>query len=217
MTFVEGIGYTAAALGIAMIAMQTMIPLRITGIAHNIGQIAFGLITGTYPMVIQHVVLLPLNGFRLVQMFKLIKQVKAASGGDLSMDWLKPFMSQRSIPAGTVLFRKGDDADHMYYVLVGRLHLNEIEIDILPGSVLGELGMLVPDRKRTQTATCTENCTILEISYDRIEEIYYQNPTFGFYFLRLCSARLFQNIERLERTIQARDNEINRLKAIGPL
>ena len=217
MTVVEGIGYTAAGLGIAMIAMQTMIPLRITGIAHNIGQIAFGLLSGIYPTVIQHMVLLPLNCYRLFQMLKLIKQVKAVSGGDLSMDWLKPFMSRRSVLAGTVLFRKGDCSDHMYYVLDGRLHLNEIEIDILPGSVVGELGMLVPERKRTQTATCTEDCSILEISYDRIEEIYYQNPTFGFYFLKLCSARLFQNIERLERTVQARDNEIKRLRAGRPL
>jgi hypothetical protein len=39
--------------------MQTMIPLRVSGIAHNLGQIAFGLLAGIYPTVIQHVILLP--------------------------------------------------------------------------------------------------------------------------------------------------------------
>jgi len=28
-----------------------------------------------------------------------------------------------------------------------------------------------------------------------------QNPAFGFYFLRLASARLFQNIEKLEQRL----------------
>jgi hypothetical protein len=28
-----------------------------------------------------------------------------------------------------------------------------------------------------------------------------QNPEFGFYFLRLASARLFQNIEKLEQRL----------------
>ena len=35
---------------------------------------------------------------------------------------------------------------------------------------------------------------ILSVSYSKVEELYVQNPAFGFYFLRLSSARLFQNI-----------------------
>lgn len=216
MTFVDVVGYTAAGLGIAMIAMQTMIPLRITGVAHNVGQIAFGLLAGIYPTVLQHAVLLPLNSYRLFQMLKLIKQVKAASDADLSMEWLKPFMTPRSIGAGKTLFRKGEEARHMYYVLDGRFHLTEIDIDIARGSIVGELGMLAPNRTRTQTLVCTENGSILEIAYERIEEIYYQNPTFGFYFLKLSSARLFQNVERLELALESRDNEIKQLRAIQP-
>jgi CRP/FNR family transcriptional regulator, cyclic AMP receptor protein len=47
-----------------------------------------------------HAALLPLNSLRLYQMLQLVKKVKAASRGDLSMDWLKPFMSKRSAKAG---------------------------------------------------------------------------------------------------------------------
>ena len=104
----------------------------------------------------------------------------------------------------------------MYFVVTGRLHLREIGIDILPGSVVGELGMLAPSRMRTQTLECTEDGAILEIAYERIEELYYQNPKFGFYFLRLSTARLFENIARLERTLAERDSEIiNLRKAIA--
>ena len=38
-------------------------------------------------------------------------------------------------------------------------------------------------------------------SYDQVEQLYVQNPAFGFYFLRLASARLFQNIGTLEQRL----------------
>jgi len=151
MTYVQCIGYAAAGLGIVTFAMQTMIPLRVTGIVHNLGQIAFGLLAGIYPTVIQHVILLPINCYRLLEMFNLIKKVEAASEGDHSLDWLRPFMSKRSIKAGEVLCRKGEKASDMYFVLEGRLHLEEINMDMEPGTIVGELGMLAPDRERLCT------------------------------------------------------------------
>jgi CRP-like cAMP-binding protein len=42
---------------------------------------------------------------------------------------------------------------------------------------------------------------ILSVSYTKVEELYVQNPEFGFYFLRLASARLFQNIATLEQRL----------------
>ena len=46
-----------------MLAVRTMIPLRITGIAHNIVSILFGFLSGVYPMMVQHTILLPINTF----------------------------------------------------------------------------------------------------------------------------------------------------------
>ena len=42
---------------------------------------------------------------------------------------------------------------------------------------------------------------LLSIAYSEVKQLYYQNPEFGFYFLRLASARLFQNIETLEKRL----------------
>jgi hypothetical protein len=42
---------------------------------------------------------------------------------------------------------------------------------------------------------------ILSVSYSKVEELYVQNPAFGFYFLRLTSMRLFQNIDALEQRL----------------
>jgi CRP-like cAMP-binding protein len=92
------------------------------------------------------------------------------------------------------------------------MHLNEINLDLAPGAVVGELGMLAPERTRTQTLVCTESGSVLAISYEKIEELYYQNPKFGFYFLRLSTARLFDNIKRLESALHERDEEVLSLR-----
>jgi CRP/FNR family cyclic AMP-dependent transcriptional regulator len=205
------VGYFAAASGVAMFAMATMIPLRITGLVHNVASIAFGLLAGVYPTVVQHTILLPLNAWRLYQMTRLIKNVKAAVAGEHSLDWIRPFTTRRSFKAGATLVEKGTDADRMYFLVQGKLTIPEIGAELNPGVVVGELGMLSPDAKRTRTIVCAEDCELLELSYKRIEELYFQNPTFGFYFLRLASDRLFDNIARLEKELAESRAEIARL------
>ena len=212
MNYVTVIGFLAAGLVIATLSMRTMIPLRMVGIASNVAFISYGLLFGSVPTVMLHGILFPLNIYRLREMYILIRQVEAASKGDMSLDWLKPFMTERAITAGETLFRKGDQADHLYFVVTGKLRLEEINVALAPGAVVGELGMLAPNRERTQTLACVENGSVLEISYDRIEQLYYQNPKFGFFFLRLSTARLFENIGRLERSLAERDAEILRLR-----
>jgi hypothetical protein len=212
MSYVTVIGFIASGLVIATLSMRTMIPLRIVGLLSNIAFVTYGLLFGSIPTVMLHTILFPLNVYRLREMLNLISRVKAASKGDMSLNWIKPFMSKRAVEAGEILFRKGDEANHMYFVVDGQLHLNEIDINILPGAVVGELGMLAPARTRTQTLVCTQSGSVLEISYDRIEQLYYQNPQFGFYFLRLSTARLFENIGRLEGALAARDQEILTLR-----
>jgi CRP-like cAMP-binding protein len=42
---------------------------------------------------------------------------------------------------------------------------------------------------------------VLTITYEKLLEIYFQNPQFGYYFLVLTSQRLLENIARLEAVI----------------
>ena len=147
------------------------------------------------------------------QMRKLIHDVEAAASyGESSIDWLKPFMSSRGFRKGDIVFRKGDVADAMYYSVTGRYRLCEMGIEIPAGQVFGDLGLIAPDNRRTQTIECVEDGEVLTASYQQVKELYFQNPQFGFYFLRLTSERLFQNISRLEQEL-VRKNEA--LAALG--
>jgi hypothetical protein len=191
-------GLLATAFVVAGYTMRTMIPLRVFGILTNLLLIVYGLHHRNYPIVALHVVLLPLNVYRLHEMLLLVRNVKKSVKGNLSMAWLKPFMTERKCKAGEVLFYKHESAKEMFYIVSGRFHLVESGIELPVGAIVGELGMLSPDNKRTQTLECLADGMILSVTYQKVEELYVQNPEFGFYFLRLVSARLFQNLEKLE-------------------
>src|SRR5438445_10565582 len=87
----------------------------------------------------------------------------------------------------------------MLYIVSGRFKLVESGIELPVGAIVGELGMLSPSNVRTQTLECIEAGLVLSVTYSKVEELYVQNPAFGFYFLRLASQRLFQNIATLQQ------------------
>ncbi len=142
-----------------------------------------------------------MNSYRLHQMLQLVRDVKRSVNSDLSMDWLKPFMTERICTAGEILFYKDEKAEDMFYIVSGRYRLVESGIELPVGAIVGELGMLSPSNLRTQSLECIESGTILSVSYSKVEELYVQNPEFGFYFLRLSSARLFQNLAKAEERL----------------
>ena len=216
MSVAEISGYIAAALVFFTFYMKTMVPLRIVGICSNCAFITYGYLDALYPVLILHFILLPLNTLRLRQMFQLSRQVREAAHGDLNMDWIRPFSSTRCTRAGEVLFNKGEPATEMFVVVSGRFRLAETGIEIESPNVVGEFALLAPERRRTQTLECLEAGTLFQMDYGQVEQLFFQNPKFGFYFLRLITVRLFENIEGLERTLAERHQEIlNLRKAIG--
>jgi CRP-like cAMP-binding protein len=73
---------------------------------------------------------------------------------------------------------------------------------VAPGHIMGELGFVAPNNKRTQTVECIEDGAVMTITYDRLLEVYFEYPDFGYFFLRLSSDRLLQNIARLEASVE---------------
>jgi hypothetical protein len=198
---------------VASVTLRTMIPLRIAAIISNILFMGYGLMAKALPTFFMYAVLLPINVFRLYQIQQLVKRVKIASQGDLDMEWLKPFMTKKNFKAGDVLFHKGDVANAMYYTVTGKFLVKEFGVELPPGRVMGELGFLAPDNKRTATVECIEDGQVLFIIYDKVRELYFQDPDFGFYLLKLTSERLLQNIARLEGEVETHKAKVQALEA----
>lgn len=137
------------------------------------------------------------------QIFSLVRKVESAVQGDLNLDWIKSLTTNRFAKAGEILFRKGDVADKMMFVVSGHLGILELGIELGEGQIIGELGLLAPKKVRTQTIECVTDVELLEITYDQVKQLYFQSPKFGFFFLQLASRRLFENLERQDREIAA--------------
>jgi CRP/FNR family cyclic AMP-dependent transcriptional regulator len=204
MSITVGLGFIAGALYIASHYMKTMVPLRVCEIASNALFVIYGLMYPSYPTLVLYGILIPLNSLRLYEMLQLIKKVRTASNGDLSMDWLKPFMHKRAYRKGEVLFHKGDHAEEMFYILSGSCRVRELNLQLLSGQIVGELGFLTQEHNRTQTVECVEDVHLLAITYDKVRELCFQDPSFGFYLLNLTSKRLLQNVKHMEQALEAR-------------
>ena len=197
---------------VATSTMQTMIPLRLFSILTNLVLIATAIPSHNYLVIPVQLAMLVLNSYRLHQMLQLVRDVKRSVSGNLSMEWLKPFMTERKCAAGEMLFYKDEKAEEMLYIVSGRFRLVESGIELPVGAIVGELGMLSPSNVRTQSLECIEGGVILSVSYDQVEQLYVQNPAFGLYFLKLASARLFQNLDTLERRLAQQTAQIAEAK-----
>jgi hypothetical protein len=181
--------------------MKTMIPLRIIAICSNIAFIAYallGLVFGVFSKVaailILHSLLLPVNIIRLVQMKGLIKKVKLASSkGEHSMDYLVPYMKPEIFKEGDLLFKKGDFADKIFFIQSGSVVLPEVQKEVGPGAILGEVGVFAPNNKRACSAVAACEASILTIKAEKVLELYYQNPKFGFFMIRSIAKLVSEN------------------------
>jgi hypothetical protein len=202
--WVEISGYFACLLVFLTFYMKTMIPLRLAAIGSNVAFMTYALGDSLFPIFILHATLLPLNCARLAEMRTLVGRVRDASLGDLSMEWLIPLLRHRTARAGDVLFHKGDKAEDMYLVLAGSVRLADLGLAVGPGAVVGEIGIFAPSGQRMDTAVCETEVKLGVIENDKITQLYYQNPTFGFYLIRLIIQRLQDDYAKLRKATCAR-------------
>jgi CRP/FNR family cyclic AMP-dependent transcriptional regulator len=186
-------GWVSAVLVFSSFFMKTMVPLRTVAICSNASFITYallglkyGVFGRVYPILVLHAALLPLNLVRLRQQKGLIRAVREASE-DETIRSLVPYMQTEMRAAGEVLFRKGDRAERLYVIQHGRVRLPEIGKVMSEGDVFGEVGLFAPQHLRTVSATCDDDCRLHTITREKVLELYYQNPRFGFFLIRLVA------------------------------
>ena len=203
--WVDAIGYLASILVFATFCMRTMIALRVAAIGSNICFIVFGVVAHVYPVLLLHVVLLPLNVVRALEMMRLTRRVEVAAKGDLSFEPLRPFMTLERYSSGHVLFQKGDFADRMFLIAAGNLLVEEVNVPLGPGDVVGEIGVFSLEQVRVATVRCMSDVELMSIAKQHIAEICFQNPGISFYFLSLITNRLLTDLSIMDRRRIAAD------------
>jgi hypothetical protein len=186
--------WVAALLVFCSFFMKTMVPLRTVAVASNLAFITYallglryGIFGRVYPILVLHATLLPLNVVRLRQIKRLIKTVNEASRNEM-FEYLIPYMRAETHGQDETVFAKGDAADKLYLIDRGSVVFPEVGKRLAAGAVFGEVGLFAPKSVRSVSAVCTEDCRLFAITKEKVLELYYANPRFGFFLIRMVSA-----------------------------
>jgi CRP/FNR family transcriptional regulator, cyclic AMP receptor protein len=184
--------------------MKTMIPLRMVAIISNVAFIIYallglyyGIFEKVFPIFVLHLSLLPINIIRLYQIKQLIKKIGEASANEPSVEYLIPYMERETYAKGQALFQKGDTADKIYFIQAGGVTIPEVKRELTAGAVFGEVGIFTPLKTRSASAICGADAVIFSIHKDKVLELYYQNPKFGFFIVRLLSSYVSENTDTI--------------------
>ena len=110
---------------------------------------------------------------------------------------LRTSMDTVKIAKGSILFKEGDDGEHLYVIVDGKLKLGtssgdgrENLLSILgPGEMFGELSLFDPG-PRTSTATAVTDAKLLSLSHEKVIPWLRQNPEVSLQLLTRLSQRL---------------------------
>lgn len=129
--------------------------------------------------------------YRVAMGVDLDKQQRAEDG-DFDFSWLNQVaLSAEKVPAGRVLFRQGDPGDRLYFITQGRVRLLEKPGCVMgPRSLFGEIGIFAPGHRRTYTAVCETDASLLSMDREQVRRCYRVYPQFAIYILFTIIRRL---------------------------
>jgi CRP-like cAMP-binding protein len=180
--------------------MRVPVRLRQIAIGSNIVFFTYGVLLHAYPVAVLHLMLLPLNIIRLVEIKRLAAEIKTARAADFSSELLRPFGSLRRYDTGSLLFHKDEQSTEAHVILSGRVEVPETGVTLNSGALVGEMAEFTPLQRRTLSARCVTDVETLVVRGDVAKRLYYDNREFGTYRLSLIAGRLVETSANVERT-----------------
>ncbi len=142
-----------------------------------------------------------------------LEPIAPALGGGLGSDrdpdrerpntappWLDAFTSERKYRAGDVIFRAGEEAHELLYVVSGIVALEEIGQEVGAHELLGEIAFFSAKNRRTASALCRTDVVVRSIAQDALVDLYEGEPSFRLSLIAVFTRRLLQDLE----TVRAR-------------
>lgn len=94
----NALGYAASCAVLASFLMRTMLPLRLVAILSNILFVAFGYVQHIHPILLLHAVLLPINSWQLLILYRT---------GPSRLPLSLGFIANRAAPRGPKVAESG--------------------------------------------------------------------------------------------------------------
>ena len=221
MITTEAVGWLAAALTLATFSMKTMIWLRAIAIGSNIAFISFGFLAEQHPILLLHSILLPFNAFRLRQAFQVREYARQFALDDFDLRWIQDVSSPKTFKKGAKIFSRGDDPDHFYFIVTGKVLVADAKAILRDSEVFGEIAFLTQQGQRTSDVIALSDTTTLAVGREAFRELMRTNPAFGAHICRLVADRLTPRVrsqkDRHDKKAARAEARPSRLKdASGP-
>jgi serine phosphatase RsbU (regulator of sigma subunit) len=138
--------------------------------------------------------------------------------------WPIRFMCRETFGKGEYLFRKGDRAEKLFYVVKGEIRLLEIGRSVHAGQVIGEMGIFSPNRQRSATACVAEEVIAYTMGVEEVRQLMGRDPELASNLLEVIIKRMMEHLkaeaearERLNAELRiARDIQASMLPRTFP-
>ena len=126
-----------------------------------------------------------------------------------------------SVPAGTVLFRTGDEGDACYFIDTGAMRVTtspagEVLVTLGPGSFVGELALLLGE-PRSATVTAVTDVRLFALKRADLESLLAVQPDIALAMTRELSRHLAHAYRRLSGDFGARRSVVWPARMVGPI
>jgi hypothetical protein len=183
------LGWIAASLVLTSFYLKTIVPLRIVALASNLAFMAYGLMVDATPVYVLHSLLLPLNIFRLTQLWRAKSHIAPVSSDSTFNRILMPNMQTRRVAAGRVLFAAGEQSEAIYSVMDGELHSISSGTRYQAGDLIGVVDAFSADGRHLDTVVCGTDAILGWASTGAVIEALHREPAFGDFLLRAVARR----------------------------
>ena len=133
----------------------------------------------------------------------------------LTIARLAEMLNARVVDAGTVIARKGEEADAMYFLLSGQVQLDfpDGPLTLEEGAFFGEMALLY-QRRRAATITTLTRCTLLTLQADDFARFMRRHPDVRNAVAAIAESRLAELRRRSE--VEAERQEAERAQEASP-
>jgi hypothetical protein len=124
-----------------------------------------------------------------------VASAEASGVDETGFQWPLSFMSRESFRRGEYLFKVGERADKLFYVVRGSIRLPELNRVVQVGQVIGEMGIFTPAKERTASALAEDDVEAYTMGGDDVRRLMSRDPGLATKLIEVIIKRMMQHLK----------------------
>ena len=196
--------YSALVLLLLALSVKQMLPLRTLMILAAGSFTAYAFFQSEIVLILAGLAGLAVSIFRFFEVQNTSRKIRRTRHYGYKIENLLPIMREIEVPAGELIFAKGEIADRLYVPVEGNVEIVENGAKIQTGELFGEFGLFSGTGTRTMSARCITDCKFRTMTAREVDNLYFTQPEFALALVKIMATRMTNNIERLQNELAAK-------------